>query len=50
MLVLYGVRLGVALPHDRTEAQYTPRERWQEIRTAQQRGIVAAGLVKFVNR
>jgi hypothetical protein len=50
VLVVYGGRTGVRVPDGMDEDAYTPQMRWHELRDSMGMGVVAAGLVPFVNR
>lgn len=45
--VVYGCKVGVRTPPG--SASYSPQDRWAELQGAQKQGIVAAGLVTYVN-
>ena len=48
--VVYGAKVGVRTPPNLSKDRYTPASRWQELRDAQRAGIVAAGIVQYVNQ
>ena len=47
--VVYGAKVGVRTPPNLSKDRYTPASRWQ-LRDAQRAGIVAAGIVQYVNQ